>query len=184
MLKLLQILILLLFLISTLPLYAKWLIDPKECNCEMRPISSTRKLARSLLIFEKQPAKYELYDTKTGKTLNVLKIDENGFYKARDKWYKAKWQEPTQEELLQNLATYQRGYPKFLPFLYLLSAPALYPYPSSSSQSLLQPAFSPQVSLDPKWDHEQLHLQYPLIENTLYHDQWHWLNPRVPCDDH
>ena len=183
MLKPLQILILLLFLISTLPVHAKWLIDPNECNCDMRPINSGRKLVRNLLIpFEKQDAKYELYDTKTSEFLNILKIDENGFYKVKDKWYKAKWQEPAPEELLQNLATYQTSYPRFLPFLYLLSAPALYPH--SSSQPLLNPSFPPQVSLDPKWDHEQLHLQYPLIENTLYHDQWHWLNPGVPCDDH
>lgn len=181
MLKLLQILVLLLLLISTLPVHAKWLIDPAECNCDMRPISSGHKLVRNLLIpFEKQDAKYELYDPKTDKFLNVLKIDENGFYKVRDKWYKAKWQQLTQEELLQDLATYQRSYPRFLPFLYFLSTPALYP----RSQSLVQPSFPPQVSLDSKWDHEQLHLQYPLIENTFYHDQWHYLNPDTPCDDH
>lgn len=177
-----RLVVLFMVLISILPVDAKWLIDPAECNCDMRPISSTRKLARSLLIFEKQPAKYELYDTKTGKTLNVLKIDSNGFYKARGKWYKAKWQELTQEELLQDLATYQRSYSRLLPFLYFLSTPTVYPH--SRSQSLLNPPLPPQVSGDPKWDHEQLHLQYPLIENTLYHDQWHWFNPGVPCDDH
>ena len=130
-------LVLIIFIATILPANAKWLIDPNECNCEMRPISTGRKVARSLLVFEKQPTTYELVDHKTGKFLNVLKINQDGFYKVRGKWYKAKWQKPTQEELLQDLAIYQRSYPRFLPFLYFLSAPALYPH--SSSQPLLNP---------------------------------------------